>query len=285
MADPAVVSLAERLKQRREELGISQSQAARELDVARTAYRLWEMEAAKPSPDRWRLISRWLGVSVTTMLLAEDLLSEEEAAYGEVAAVDFARSGRDWDTVGAAEVGDFFEQARALLAEGASGGHISKDQAAALTFVFERIEAERPSTETRGWEASQLRKSYVADERAPRAAREALAMIADDLPEDLLETGRLLISELVSDDVVHASAGMGGTVGLYVEVDEDKLRVEVSGGSQGGKLVPVGDLDSYGLMIVDALSSRWGTAREDDLNMTWFELDVPSPGGGTAYSI
>ena len=63
MAQPEhVVSLAERLKSRREQLGISQAQAARELDVARTAYRLWEMEAAKPAPDRWRLISTWLGV-------------------------------------------------------------------------------------------------------------------------------------------------------------------------------------------------------------------------------
>jgi DNA-binding XRE family transcriptional regulator len=50
MAADEVISLAERLKQRREELGISQSQAARELDVARTAYRLWELEAAKPAP-------------------------------------------------------------------------------------------------------------------------------------------------------------------------------------------------------------------------------------------
>ena len=37
MAAASVVSLADRLKQRREELGITQSQAARELDVARTA--------------------------------------------------------------------------------------------------------------------------------------------------------------------------------------------------------------------------------------------------------
>src|SRR5689334_11511459 len=72
-----VISLAERLKQRREELGMSQAQAARELDVARTAYRLWELEAAKPSPDRWRLLSHWLGISVTALLLAEDLVSEE----------------------------------------------------------------------------------------------------------------------------------------------------------------------------------------------------------------
>lgn len=52
-----IISLGRRLKQRRAELGLSQAQAARELDVARTAYRLWEMEAAKPAPDRWRLLA------------------------------------------------------------------------------------------------------------------------------------------------------------------------------------------------------------------------------------
>jgi transcriptional regulator with XRE-family HTH domain/anti-sigma regulatory factor (Ser/Thr protein kinase) len=279
MADPAVVSLADRLKQRREELGISQSQAARELDVARTAYRLWEMEAAKPAPDRWRLISRWLGVSVTTMLLAEDLLSPEEATYGEVAAVDFARSGRDGDAVGAAEVGNFFEQARALLEEGAAGGHISEDQAAALTFVFARIEAERPSTDTAGWEASELRKSFAANDSAPRAAREAFSVVADDLSEDVFEAGRLLVSELVTNSIVDAPAAPEGVVGLYVAVDASRLRVEVSDGSPvGAQLRPPSNSGGYGLTLVEALSSRWGTERENDLNVTWFELDLPSPG-------
>jgi transcriptional regulator with XRE-family HTH domain len=93
-----VVSFGDRLKQRRAELGLSQAQAARELDVARTAYRLWEMEAATPAPDRWRLLSRWLGVSVTAMLLADELISEAEASASQVLEVDFGRSGRDWGT-------------------------------------------------------------------------------------------------------------------------------------------------------------------------------------------
>src|SRR6188508_3862808 len=108
MGDASVISIAERLKQRREELGMSQSQAARELDVARTAYRLWEMEAAKPAPDRWRLIASWLGVSVTTMLLAEDLVSEDEAALGDIVAFDFGRPGRP--PAGAASEANFFAQ-------------------------------------------------------------------------------------------------------------------------------------------------------------------------------
>ena len=74
-----VIPLGSRLRRRREELGLTQTQAAKQLDVARTAYRLWEMEAAKPAPDRWRTIARWLGISMTAMLLAEELIDRQEA--------------------------------------------------------------------------------------------------------------------------------------------------------------------------------------------------------------
>src|SRR5581483_6544730 len=138
MAD--VVSLGDRLKQRRAELGISQAQAARELDVARTAYRLWEMEAAKPAPDRWRLLSRWLGVSVTTMLLADELITQTEASTSTVTEVEFGRSGQDWDALGAAGEGDFFQQGRALIQDGLAAGSINADQAGELGAVLDRLE-------------------------------------------------------------------------------------------------------------------------------------------------
>src|SRR5262245_66517635 len=104
-------SLAERLKARREVLGISQSQAARELEVARTAYRLWELEAARPAPDRWRLVARWLGVSMATLLLAEGLISQDEATDTESAAGHYATAmGETQDVATEREGGDFFEQ-------------------------------------------------------------------------------------------------------------------------------------------------------------------------------
>ena len=89
-----VIPLGSRLRQRREELGLTQAQAARQLGVARTAYRLWEMEAAKPAPDRWRTIARWLGISMTAMLLAEELLDQQEAVEANRAA-DGAGMRRD----------------------------------------------------------------------------------------------------------------------------------------------------------------------------------------------
>jgi transcriptional regulator with XRE-family HTH domain len=148
--DPVdVVSLASRLKEHRESLGLSQSQAARELEVARTAYRLWELEAAKPAPDRWRLVARWLGVSMSTLLLAEGLINEEEAdQQAEIARRVQGETGERSDDVAAQQVGDFFQQAQAFLDRSLERGVIDQDEADRVGAVFERIRAGLPDEET-----------------------------------------------------------------------------------------------------------------------------------------
>lgn len=274
-----VVSLAERLKSRREERGISQSQAARELDVARTAYRLWELEAAKPSPDRWRLIASWLGVSVTTMLLAEDLVSAEEALAAEATAGDFGRSGRDWDTVAAANAGDFFTQARSLVEDGARGGDITAAQARELTFVLERVAAERDVVETEPWTPAELRRTLPVDSGAPAAAREAVAFVAGGVPEESLQTARLLATELVSNSVRHGPSGGRASVDVQISVDRSQLRVAVTDDSPSAAQPRTpGEDGGFGLALVAALATRWGAGRDGGRNVTWFELDLPPPG-------
>jgi transcriptional regulator with XRE-family HTH domain len=135
------LTLAQRLKARREELGISQSQAARELDVARTAYRLWELEAARPAPDRWRLVARWLGVSMTTLLLAEGLISDDEGRQAEAAAAAFeAATGERPDMVAERESGDFFLQAQSMIDKSLERGIIKADEAGTFREMFSRIE-------------------------------------------------------------------------------------------------------------------------------------------------
>jgi transcriptional regulator with XRE-family HTH domain/anti-sigma regulatory factor (Ser/Thr protein kinase) len=273
MAD--VVSLGDRLKTRRAELGLSQAQAARELDVARTAYRLWEMEAAKPSPDRWRLISRWLGVSVTTMLLADELISADEASASTVTEVRFGRLGQDWDVASAAE-GDFFHQSRGLIQDGVASGSITAEQAAELGAVLDRLEEERRAAPTVQWAPGELRKAFPASERAPRAARDAVSLVAGDIPTDALETARLLTSELVTNSVVH---GPPAIVGVFIEVARDRIRIEISDEADTPpRPGPPGREGGYGLTLVGALASRWDTARDGDRNITWFELDLPAPG-------
>jgi transcriptional regulator with XRE-family HTH domain/anti-sigma regulatory factor (Ser/Thr protein kinase) len=273
-----VVSLGDRLKQRRAELGLSQAQAARELDVARTAYRLWEMEAAKPAPDRWRLLSRWLGVSVTTMLLADELISEAEAQASTAAEANFGRSGRDWDTVSAAHEGDFFQQGRALIEDGVASGSITREQAGELGAVLNRLEEERRSTPTVQWAPGELRKAFPATARTAHAAREAVALVAGDIPEDALGTALLLTSELVTNSIRHGPPAPA-SVGVAVDVARDRIRIEISDAARTApaRRPPTRD-GGYGLTFVDALAARWDTVRDGDRNVTWFELDLPAPG-------
>jgi transcriptional regulator with XRE-family HTH domain len=132
--------LAAQLKARREELGLSQAQAARELEVARTAYRLWELEAARPSPDRWRLLARWLGVSMTTFLLAEGLISDDEAHASTVAADRFrAATGTSADEA-EHDGGDLFGQADSMIDRSIERGLLSADEAGQFRAMFRRIE-------------------------------------------------------------------------------------------------------------------------------------------------
>ena len=133
-------SLAERLKARREVLGISQSQAARELDVARTAYRLWELEAARPAPDRWRLVARWLGVSMTTLLLAEGLITEDERSEAKSASDRYeAAMGETSDLAAEREEGDFFRQAQSFIDRSLEKGLLTAEEAGHFRDVFDRI--------------------------------------------------------------------------------------------------------------------------------------------------
>ena len=128
---------------------MSQAQAARELDVARTAYRLWEMEAASPHPDRWRLISRWLGVSITTMLLADEM--DESADERKVRVSDaFERVGRDWEDE-VSDPAEFFARAHKLIEEGTEKGFLTIRHAEELLSKLGEIEAERISEESVGW--------------------------------------------------------------------------------------------------------------------------------------
>jgi transcriptional regulator with XRE-family HTH domain len=133
-------TLAERLRSNRERRGISQSQAARELDVARTAYRLWELEAAHPAPDRWRLVARWLGVSMTTLLIAEGLISEEEGRRTDEATARFeASTGVPPDVASEGGSGDFFRQAQAFIDRSLERGIVSAEEAGRFRDMFERI--------------------------------------------------------------------------------------------------------------------------------------------------
>jgi transcriptional regulator with XRE-family HTH domain/anti-sigma regulatory factor (Ser/Thr protein kinase) len=278
MTDGRVVSLADRLKQRREELGLSQAQAARELDVARTAYRLWEMEAAKPQPDRWRLISRWLGVSVTTMLLADELQAEG-MTNDDAVTTAFDRVGRRWHEPMTAP-SEFFRRIQELARDGAEKGFISTAHAEELMVLVARVEEEQlGGAVTAQWEPARLDKEIAPTIRAPKAARDAVAFIGADLPTETVRDAELLTSELVSNGVKYGELGRGAKIGMSIDVNRERLRVEVTDtGAESPRQRASDEAGRHGLLLVEGLASRWRMSRIAGGNLTWFEIDLAQPG-------
>jgi anti-anti-sigma factor len=132
----------------------------------------------------------------------------------------------------------------------------------------------------------ELARERTAPGRARAELREA---IAGRLGESESATLTLLTSELVTNAVIHSSRDAEGTIGLRITDYADRVRVEVTDPGSGfevGNLPPrPRDFGGHGLVVVEGLSSRWGTARAGGGGggfCVWFELDVAAEAGGEA---
>ena len=113
---------------------------------------------------------------------------------------------------------------------------------------------------------------------APSGARAALDLLTvEHFDETACDQLRLMVSELVANSVVHGGAGtLDDDIELTVELSRAVLRVECSDPLGGFDLptavarAPGGG--GFGLEIIGALSSRWGT-RHGPAGSTWFEYD------------
>jgi transcriptional regulator with XRE-family HTH domain/anti-sigma regulatory factor (Ser/Thr protein kinase) len=267
-----VIALGARLRQRREELGLSQAQAARELDVARTAYRLWEMEAARPAPDRWRVIAKWLGISMTGLLRAGELLDEQEAIDAERAAFAAGLTSKGWDEESAATEGDYFSQERAMITEQAGSGRISEIDADGLRHVLARIQNASSTVSVNAWHPGRFIKRFPSEPLAPALARAALTATAVEIPREDFDAAALVTSELVTNSVKHASS-------QWIEVDitlgTDQLRIEVADQSQETIRPRIGGDDpGFGLALIGELATRWGVERNSTGKKIWVEFDL-----------
>jgi anti-sigma regulatory factor (Ser/Thr protein kinase) len=108
---------------------------------------------------------------------------------------------------------------------------------------------------------------------APSKARRALGKLRGDLDPPLMETMRLLVTELVSNSVKHAKAE---AVSLRVLVGRHAVLVEVTDHGPGFQHRPRRRNDArdsgWGLFLVERLAHRWGVGNDGPATRVWFEL-------------
>ena len=116
-----------------------------------------------------------------------------------------------------------------------------------------------------------LHLELPASEKAPRMARDAVAAL-DGALGDVREDTLLLVSELVTNSVLHTDVDADAPVALTVQVADDRIRVEVS--DPGSGFAPDADAaeGGWGLRLVEMLSMRWGVEPQGGGSLVWFEM-------------
>ena len=108
---------------------------------------------------------------------------------------------------------------------------------------------------------------------AAARARRALSKLRADIDPPLMETLRLLVTELVSNSVRHARSE---TVILKVLVGRTSVLTEVTDEGPGFDPTDAGspgtDDSGWGLFLVERLADRWGVNQDPDATRVWFEL-------------
>jgi anti-sigma regulatory factor (Ser/Thr protein kinase) len=94
-------------------------------------------------------------------------------------------------------------------------------------------------------------------------ARNAVGRIRPALPDLVADSARLLVSELVTNSIVHGVSRDGGWIDVIIERRARCVRIEVVDSASGGSrpvLRPVdpSSTSGWGLQLVDRLSTVWG---------------------------
>jgi anti-sigma regulatory factor (Ser/Thr protein kinase) len=110
---------------------------------------------------------------------------------------------------------------------------------------------------------------------AVTAARLALADLESQLDASVAFDVRLLVSELVTNSVQHASVAAEDSIVLLVQINDETVRVTVSDDGPGFEppaSPPPEDADAgWGLFLVEQLADAWGVG--EDRKSVWFEIE------------
>jgi anti-sigma regulatory factor (Ser/Thr protein kinase) len=109
---------------------------------------------------------------------------------------------------------------------------------------------------------------------AVTAARLALADLESQLDASVAFDVRLLVSELVTNSVQHASVAAEDSIVLIVSINDETVRVTVRDDGPGFEppaSPPPEDADAgWGLFLVEQLADSWGIG--DGGKDVWFEI-------------
>ncbi|HEX2069600.1 MAG TPA: ATP-binding protein [Actinomycetota bacterium] len=111
---------------------------------------------------------------------------------------------------------------------------------------------------------------------APGEARRSLVPLDRVIPSDRLDDLRIMVSELVTNSVMHSGLKGGEPISLLVKVLPERVRVEVA--DPGRRFPDIRRRRKHhgrGLTIVDRLADRWGTERGVQTKV-WAEIPLRS---------
>lgn len=131
----------------------------------------------------------------------------------------------------------------------------------------------------RGGSSRSLSVDIAASPAAPGIARSAVSGLAADHPgaASHLDALSLLVSEVVTNAVLHVDPSLGRQVELEVTVTDERTRVDVR--DQGNGFKPRaerpdgGREGGFGLRLVEQAASRWGSGMDQGRFSVWFEID------------
>jgi anti-sigma regulatory factor (Ser/Thr protein kinase) len=95
------------------------------------------------------------------------------------------------------------------------------------------------------------------------------------------DDARLLVSELVTNSVLHSDSGRpGGAITVVVAEVAAGIRVEVTDQGSAHSVPVIREsalaIHGRGLLLVEALASDWGYARDESGTTVWFHLAAPN---------
>jgi anti-sigma regulatory factor (Ser/Thr protein kinase) len=109
---------------------------------------------------------------------------------------------------------------------------------------------------------------------APAEARRSLEALRPSLDDLLVDDAVLLVSEIVSNSVRHASLDASDAIEVRIRGSRSMLHVDVIDPGPGfdpGHVRPSPENGGWGLWLLDRLATRWGVER-NHVTKVWFEL-------------